>query len=132
MAVGKTDAAGARLKGVRVLLVEDDGDFAPDLLELVRAFGCIIAGWAPRLPEAFALSVTREFDLALLDLNIGGHSVRPFAAHVRQKRKPMVFVTGNRDVPVHAEEMIVYKPFEPDELLRAMTAALLRAGPEPA
>lgn len=89
MAVGKTDAAAARLKGARVLLVEDDGNFAPDLLELVQAFGCRVAGWAPRLPEAFALSATRDFDLALLDLNIGGHSVRPFAAHVRQKGKPM-------------------------------------------
>jgi DNA-binding response OmpR family regulator len=128
MAVGKTDAEAARLKGVRVLLVEDDGDFAPDLLEVVRAFGCRIAGWAPRLPEAFALSATRDFDVALLDINIGGHSVQPFAAHVRQKGKPMVFVTGSRGVFAQADEMIVYKPFEPDELKRAMMAMLQRAG----
>jgi DNA-binding response OmpR family regulator len=121
-------APAAVLKGLRILLVEDDGAFAPDLLELVQAFGCRIAGWAPRLPEAFALSAAREFDLALLDINIGGHSVQPFAAHVRQRGKPIVFVTGSRDVRAGTDEAVVHKPFEPDELKAAMTAAVARSG----
>ena len=122
-------AAPSRLKGVRVLLVEDDGDFVPDLLELVRAFGCKVAGWAPRLPEAFALSASREFDLALLDISIGGHSVWPFAAHVRHQRKPMLFVTGSSEL-VASGEAVVYKPFSPEELQRGMTAVLQHAGSE--
>ena len=124
MAVGNADSGVARLKGVRVLLVEDDGDFAPDLLALVQAFGCKIAGWAPRLTEAFALSAVREFDLALLDINIGGHSVRPFAAHVRQQGKRMLFVTGSREVVATINEPVIYKPFDPDELQRAMAAVM--------
>ena len=75
------------------------------------------------------VSASREFDLALLDISIGGHSVRPFAAHVRHQCKPMLFVTGSREL-VASGEAVVYKPFSPDELQRGMTAVLQHAGSE--
>lgn len=83
------------LKDCRVLVVEDEYMLADDLsTELVFA-GAIVLGPVGTLPNAMASLDTRELvDGAILDVNLGGEMVYPFADRLLERDVPFVFTTG--------------------------------------
>ena len=100
------------LKGLRVLVVEDEG------------LGCDVVGHASRLSDALEKARILQLDAAVLDLNLAGHMSYPVAELLLARGISVIFSTGYgaaslpagwRDVPV------LCKPFKADQLAQALS-----------
>lgn len=116
----------------RVLLVEDESLVAMLLEDMLTALGYEIAGVASRLEPALQLAEAAQYDVAVLDVNLGG-AVRsfPVADRLRARGIPFVFATGYGtgclgDRTSHAP--VVRKPFGAKDLARALDQARSTAG----
>lgn len=83
-----------RLKGIRVLIVEDETLVALLLEDLLADLGCQVLDMAWRLPQAIKLADTTDADVAVLDVNIAGERVDPVADILERRQIPFVFATG--------------------------------------
>ncbi|MGF1626956.1 MAG: response regulator [Alphaproteobacteria bacterium] len=115
-----------RLRGVRALVVEDEPLLSLAMLDMLTDLGCEIAGSAARLDRALALARDLEFDIALLDVNLGGSRIDPVAELIAARGLPIVFVTGYgvSGAPRHMTGSVLEKPYEPETLERALLLAL--------
>jgi CheY-like chemotaxis protein len=50
--------------------------------------GCVVAGTADNFNDALQIARTSDFDVALLDINLGGKRVDPVADAIRADRQP--------------------------------------------
>lgn len=118
----------AGLEGFRVLVVEDEPILALELKDLLSDLGCEVAGAAGRIAEALQLARTLDFDVAILDVNLGGVRVDPVADVLDERGLPYVFATGYASVRTGRPSKwpVIEKPFEGSCLLRAITTALGR------
>ena len=82
------------LRGARVLVVEDDAMLSLNLEAMLLDLGCVVAGTADKLDDALQMARTSDFDVALLDINLGGKRADPVADAIRARGTPIVFVTG--------------------------------------
>jgi CheY-like chemotaxis protein len=122
------DPASPR-SGHRILVVEDEFLIRMLLEDMLTDLGYDLVGVAGRLEEAAELAKTKDFDLAILDVNLDGHDVYPVADLITKRGLPFMFVTGygGRGLPEqYRERPILQKPFQLDELKR-MLAQLLPA-----
>ena len=84
--------AGSDLRGLRLLIVEDESLVSMLIEDMLAEIGCMVVGIAARLDEALAKASTLAFDAAIAgqgvllavdrmseDLVATGHLVRPFA-----------------------------------------------------
>lgn len=119
-------ATDDRLKGLRVLVVEDEAAISMLLEDMLLDFGCEVVGPAARLSTALDMVRTERFDLAILDVNLAGDPVYPVAEAVAARGVPFLFSTGYgsggledpfRDRPV------VQKPYTFAELKRMLAQA---------
>lgn len=113
--------------GHRILVVEDEFLIRMLLEDMLVDLGYELAGVAGRVDEALALAKTRDFDLAILDVNLDGRDVYPVADLISQRGLPFMFVTGygGRGLPdSYRDRPTLQKPFQLDELKR-MLAQLL-------
>jgi len=79
---------------MRILIVEDDALLAFDLEDLLREAGAEPIGPALSLTDGKALAETREFDAALLDIDLGNEKVWPLAEYLVAQRRPFAFVSA--------------------------------------
>jgi CheY-like chemotaxis protein len=117
----------AFLAGVRVLLVEDDGAVAYPIEAMLHESGCRVVGHATRLLEAFALLAMRAFDVALLDVRLGGELVFPFAEELARRGRPFVLSTasGKWIIPEALRDRpLLLKPYNITDLEVALRRAL--------
>jgi CheY-like chemotaxis protein len=122
------DPASPR-SGRRILVVEDEFLIRMLLEDMLTDLGYELAGVAGRVEEAAELAKTKDFDLAILDVNLDGHDVYPVADLITQRGLPFMFVTGygGRGMPApYRDRPTLQKPFQLDEL-RRMLAQLLPA-----
>lgn len=115
------------LHGVSVLLIEDESSIAMLMEDMLELLGCNVAGWASTLEDACARARSGSFDIAILDVNLGGHPVYPAAAILRERGIPFVFSTGYGHGGVSNEYQgvtILAKPFAMADLERALVSAL--------
>jgi len=77
----------------RVLLAEDEAIIGMMMREFLTECGLFVVGPCCTVNEAIA-AVNGEFDCAILDLNLGGHSVYPVAEALAARGVPFAFVTG--------------------------------------
>jgi DNA-binding response OmpR family regulator len=110
-----------------VLLVEDEALirmlFAENLVEL----GHTIAAEAGNLASGLTLAKERDYQLAILDVNLNGRPSFPIADVVRARGKALVFVTGYGSSgldPDYKGAAVLQKPFGPIELSEAISSAL--------
>jgi CheY-like chemotaxis protein len=127
-----------RLKGLRLLVVEDEARVAMLVEDMLQALGCICVGPAGSVAQALALLEREAVDLALLDVNRGGgERSYPVADALAARGLRFIFVTGygapgfdRRYDPVR----VLQKPFDERELAQAIAAGLGRsrsgAGPD--
>lgn len=87
------------LHGLRILIVEDNYVLADALRYLLVGYGAIVTASAPTVERARAALDASPIDVAVLDLNLNGTSVAPFADDLRAAGIPFVFVTGYGDDP---------------------------------
>ena len=104
------------LKGLRVLVVEDEMMVSMLIEDMLSDLGCTVVGPASRLDEAIELANRAEIDCAVLDVNLGGQPIFPLADLLRQKGAPFAFATGYGD----AGSPVLQKPFREGDLARVL------------
>jgi len=119
----------------RVLIVEDELFIGLLIEETVRLIGFKISAIADNISKANLEFSKRNFDVVLLDLNIGGKYSTELADRVIKAEVPLAFITGYDYLvePRHAQVPILQKPFSAAqlnaflmELLASDGAALVR------
>lgn len=118
--------SGLSLAGVNVLIVEDNFVVADALRFLISGYGGSVSSIVPNLERAFEALAAQPVDIAVLDINLNGTSVVPFAEHLRRQDLPFVFLTGYGDeqlLPEHLRGQPRFdKPVEAERLIRGMLA----------
>ena len=113
----------AGLKGLRVLVVEDEMMVSMLIEDMLSDLGCTVIGPASRLDEAMDLARTADIDCAVLDVNLGGQPIFPLADILRAKGAPFAFATGYGDAGLRAEDKgspLLQKPFREADLARVL------------
>lgn len=87
-------ARSLQLKGLRVLVVEDEALVALQLEDMLADLGCAIIGPASRVCQALNLLSGQRVDAAVLDLNVAGELVYPVADALASRTLPYIFATG--------------------------------------
>ena len=118
------------LKGLRLLVVEDEAFISLMIEDLVTSFGCVLAGTASTVDEALKLIETVRIDGALIDLNLGGEIGAPVGQALFDRGIPLVLVTGYDAPPLHGFP-VVHKPLEPHDLRDAINQHLAPNGGHP-
>lgn len=80
------------MKGMRILVVEDEYLLATELAGHFRSVGAEVLGPVPSL--ATAVAFIDQADAAILDINLNGETVFPLADALQQKGVPFVFFSG--------------------------------------
>lgn len=116
-----------------ILLVEDEALIRMMLVEMVEELGHRVIAEAGSVDEARSLAEIEGYDLAILDINLQGISVRPVAEIVRSRGLPLFFLSGygSAGVPDGFEGIpVLVKPCTPDTLKRSIDAVLPNGEPE--
>lgn len=115
------------LRGLRVLIVEDEMMVSMLLEDMLADLGCTPVGPATRIEPALALAGGDTFDLAILDVNLNGNETFVIADALAARAIPFVFASGYgagrlpekyRNIPT------LQKPFQQQELERTLSQAL--------
>ena len=77
-----------------ILLVEDEALIRMALAAMVEELGHRVVLEAGTIPDAGVNAMTGVFDLAILDINIGGFGVDPVADIIEKRGLPFFFITG--------------------------------------
>lgn len=113
----------ARLKGLRVLVVEDEMMVSMLIEDMLADLGCLVVGPASRLEDAIELIKGVEIDCAVLDVNLGGQPIFPLADILRERGAPFAFATGYGDAglrDVDRGSPVLQKPFREIDLARIL------------
>jgi len=109
----------------RVLVVEDEAIIAMYVEDVISTFGYSVAGVVTNVAEALAFIEKHAIDAAVLDINLKGSLVFPFADALLRRGIPFVFASsyGEGGIPArYRVGPVVQKPFAPSELHRALAA----------
>jgi CheY-like chemotaxis protein len=125
---GETVALSDTLKGLRILVLEDEFLIAMDVEQLCRDHGAenvvIVRSLEEMAPDA------SEFDAAIIDVLLGGVSTLEFAARLRDENRPFVFASGYTDNQEIARLFpgvaLIGKPYSGTDLIEAVALACSR------
>jgi CheY-like chemotaxis protein len=115
------------LAGKRVLLIEDEAIVAMLIEEMLLDLGCDIAGRAGTLAQALAAARDGAFDIAILDVNLGGQQSYPVADVLSARRIPFVYLSGYGAGALRPNEpawRVCRKPFTATALTDALLATV--------
>ncbi len=110
-----------------ILVVEDDPFIALDLQQILTQEGYSVLGPASSVSKAFHLLHQAEPDAAILDVNLQGKVVTPFAAALADEGIPFVIASGNTEPfkdDVLAQAPNLGKPTEKEALLGTLEMML--------
>lgn len=83
------------LRGLSVLVVEDEYILAIELQSYLDKTGAIVLGPVSTVDDALALiGATPRIDAAILDASLQGEMVYPVAERLEERQVPFVFTTG--------------------------------------
>jgi len=117
-----------QLKGLRVLVVEDEALVAVQLEDMLADLGCAIIGPASRVCQALDLLGGQRVDAAVLDLNVAGELVYPVADALASRALPYIFATGYGAAGLigpYRSRPVLQKPFLQSQLRKAMLDSLV-------
>ena len=125
------DADGQQLRGLTILVAEDDVRFARILVQLVALYGGIAAG--PAVSEAAALGIVdaTPLDGAILDIRLRDGTAFSLAEELTRRGVPAILVTGDAlaAIPAACVDLPLFtKPFSLSDLVERL-AADCRAAP---
>jgi CheY-like chemotaxis protein len=121
------NASEKGLAGLRVLVVEDETMVSLLIQDMLDDLGCVVAEQASTLAEALEKAQTLAFDVAVLDVNLGGERSFPVAEWLGERGRPYIFVTGyaTSSLPqAFADKTLLQKPFLQADLGRALLAVM--------
>ena len=116
-----------RTDQLRTLVVEDEFLIRLALVDMLSSLGITSISATGSLDEAIEWSRTREFDLAVLDVNLGGKTVYPVAEILRARNIPLFFTTGYGIEGILEQwrtTPIVHKPYDEATLGRAIDSVV--------
>jgi CheY-like chemotaxis protein len=120
----------ARLKGLRVLIVEDELIIAMELETLLGRLGCVVLDTAPTVKRALRALTHEQPEVAVLDMNLQGERATPVAEALHEQGVPFVLVTGygSERLPEKAlqEAPRLRKPVNDNQLASAIYEVLAR------
>jgi CheY-like chemotaxis protein len=116
----------------RILLVEDEALIALLLEDMLEGLGYTVVEVSAQLEAGLAAAERADIDIAVLDVNLGGH-VRsfPIADRLRMRGIPFLFTTGHGRSGLeqaYPDAPVVQKPFRTSELRSALEQALAKSG----
>ena len=120
----------------RVLIVEDEALVAMLLEDMLIDAGYTVSGTASAIPQAleFVSEAVKDFDVAILDVNLRGVPIFPVAEALVEAGKPFVFATGYGagSLPeVWRDRPTLQKPFGAGDVERVLAKALTGSAPPP-
>nr|MEA2797623.1 hypothetical protein [Phenylobacterium sp.] len=121
----------AELKGLRVLVVEDEMMVSMLIEDMLSDMGCTVMGPASRLDEAIELAMESDIDCAVLDVNLGGQPIFPLADLLRERGCPFAFATGYGDAGLRDVDRgtpVLQKPFREGDLARVLGELRAKVG----
>lgn len=119
--------ARSRFEGLKILVVEDESIVSFLLEDMLTDIGCEVMGPAPSLSDAFVLFDKVKPQAAVLDVNLRGEMVYPFAEKLERDRVPFLFATGYgiAGIPERWQRWpVIQKPFQLKTLIGALDQAL--------
>jgi CheY-like chemotaxis protein len=87
-----SDSPDRRL--LRIFVAEDEALIALVLQDILDELGHTIVGPAASVPQAMSMARDGAFDVALLDVKLGGNEIFPVADVLEARRIPFAFSTG--------------------------------------
>ncbi|RUZ01810.1 MULTISPECIES: response regulator [unclassified Mesorhizobium] len=96
--VARKDDDVRDLRGLHILIVEDEWTMAGDLARFFSNMGAIILGPAATVEQASKHTGTAE--AAILDVNLNGRRVFPIADELMRRGVPFVFFSGDDDIAI--------------------------------
>jgi CheY-like chemotaxis protein len=115
------------LGSTRVFIVEDEALILYTLQDMLEELGCRVVATALRIDDALAKGDSAAFDVAILDVNVGGERIDPVADLLARRGVPFLFATGYgaRSLPEgHRDRIVLAKPYQTHEVRAALDAAL--------
>jgi DNA-binding NtrC family response regulator len=117
-------------KGCAVFLVDDEALIRMMVADMLEELGCRVAAEAGRIDEAVKLARSTEFDLAILDVNVGGEMIFPVAEAIKACSRPLIFATGYGSLPEEFQQYPrLQKPFQLEVLGKMIDETLKGARP---
>lgn len=109
---------------LRVLVIEDEALVAMFVEDTLTEMGHEVGAIASRLEVALEVARTGTFDLAIIDVNLGGQPSYPIADVLKERGIPFVFATGYGSSgldPKFAGTPVLTKPFAMAHLQKILT-----------
>jgi CheY-like chemotaxis protein len=127
MSPTETAAKTVTLKGLSVLVVEDESIVSLMVESMLTELGCTEVWYASGVSEALEILAERTPDAAVLDVNLAGEQAYPVASRLAAEAIPFIFATGYGASGINREwdtRPVIQKPFHSDALASALATAL--------
>ena len=118
------------LKGLKVLVVEDETIVAMLLEQMLEELNCEVVGVAGQVAAATDLAQSSDAEIAILDMNLGGERVDPVAQALAARGVPFVFASGYGEsglTPEWRGRPVLPKPFRLEQLFDILVSTSGRA-----
>ena len=109
----------------RILIVEDEMLIAMLLEDMIADLGHEIVGPFHSLETGLAAVADANYDIAILDMNLGSKSSIPIAEELQRRGVPFAFATGHSREhldPRFFDAHVIAKPFDERSLEAAIRA----------
>jgi CheY-like chemotaxis protein len=125
---GMTGMAKPSLRGLRVLIVEDESLLSLLLEDMLTDLGCTVVGSASTVSAAIEAVHRVNPAAAILDIKLGDQKSFAVAEALAAQGVPFVFATGYADGRLEepwSNRPVLQKPFVQDQLAEALGRLVL-------
>lgn len=117
-----------QLNDLRIFVIEDEALVAMNLEDMLMDLGCRVVGTAMQLQQAEKmLADGLDCDAAIIDVNLAGELIYPFAQRLHEGGIPLVFATGygQEGLPVEWRvHPVLQKPYTDEQVGEALKRAI--------
>jgi DNA-binding response OmpR family regulator len=118
------------LRGLRLLIVEDEPLIAMELVEECERIGAFVVGPATSVEAALDLIAAGPVDAAILDVEVQRKHVFPVAARLTESRVPFMLTSGHDAAALpacYSDAAYCAKPAPATDVLRKLSDSLSTA-----